>query len=295
MYGPAILARTLTVPTTGAGKPYQFGNSWQYHSRSDRHSKVACWGLTLDLMSHCSLLRRHVAAGKVRLGINHEMRDYRNNKKKNLDLVLCQSIEGGSVGGTKAGARGAKDFASLAKVYGIELSAEERKALAALPDLPIATVATVLLATEAKAAMTAFLKARPRLKDELTSSHQTIHGDNEHAIAAGLVLVNCAETFVSPDLNKHPLSSVPAVVSVHKQPADAQKVVDGLRDVQRRSSVTDVGFDAIGVVTLRCANDGSPVRVVTASPPAPAPADDFHYARFVHRIAHLYESRFTDK
>jgi hypothetical protein len=294
MLGPRILARTLTVPTAGAGKPFQFGNVWQYHSRSDRHSKVACWGLVLDLLTECPLLRTHVEAGKVRLGINHELRDFRNAKKKNLDLVLCRATSGAStVGGSRAGAKGVGDFFGLVERYGIQLTKSEKNALGDLPTLPTASVATVLVAIEAKAAMTAFLKARPRLKDELTSSHQTIHGDNQHAIAAGLVLVNAAPTFVSPDRNKHDLKSSVPVVSKHRQPQDAQNIVDGLRDLQRRSTVSDSGFDALGVVALDCSNDGSTVKLVTAHPPAPSGTDDFDYDRFVHRLAHLYATRFS--
>lgn len=293
MLGPRILARTLSVPTAGAGKPFQFGNVWQYHSRSDRHSKVACWGLMLDLLTQCPLLRAHVESGKVRLGINHELRDFRNAKKKNLDLVLCRASGEPQAGGSRAGAKGARDFAGLVDRYGIRLVKAEQKTLGDLPALPIANVATVLVATEAKAAMTAFLKARPRLKDELSSSHQTIHGDNQHAIAAGLVLVNAAPTFVSADLNKHDLQQTAPVVSTHRKPTDAQKVVDGLRDLQRRSSVSDSGFDALGVIVLDCRNDGTPVKCVARHPPAPAGADDFDYARFIHRLAHLYATRFS--
>lgn len=264
------------------------------HSRSDRHSKVACWGLVLDLLSECALLRAHVETGKVRLGINHELRDFRNAKKKNLDLVLCRATAGESTaGGSKAGAKGVHDFSGLVERYGIQLAKSERKLLGGLPPLPIAGVATVLVATEAKAAMTAFLKARPRLKDELTSSHQTVHGDNQHAIAAGLVLVNAAPTFVSPDRNKHDLKKTAPVISTHRQPQDAQKVVDGLRDLQRRSTVLDSGFDALGVIVLDCPNDGTQVAHVTVHPPAPAAADDFDYARFIHRLAHLYATRFS--
>ena len=295
MFGPEILTRTLSTATTGAGKrPFQFGNAWQYHSRSDRHSKLACWGLTFDLLAHCPLLRTHVLDGKVALGINHELRDFRNGNKKNLDLVLCRATSVPIKAGSKAGARGAADFAALAVAYGIELSGKERRALAALPALPVAGVSTVLVATEAKAAMTAFLKARPRLKDELTSSHQTIHGDTQHAIAAGLVIVNAARTFVSPDRNKHDLRHVAAVVSEHRQPGDAEKIISGLRDLQRRATVADSGFDGLGVVVIDCANDGSPITLVTRHPPAPAAADDFDYSRFVHRLAQLYAMRFAE-
>jgi hypothetical protein len=294
MFGPDILARTLSSPSTGSGgKPFQHGNAWQYHSRSDRHSKVACWGAMLDLMCHCPLLLSHAVSGKVCLGINHELRDFRNNKRKNLDLVLCRSSDSPS-GGSKSGAGRAADFAALVETYRIKLSPDERKALARLPEMRIAGVSTVLVAVEAKAAMTAFLKARPRLKDELTSSHQTIHGDNQHAIAAGLVMVNAALTFISPDRNKHDLRSTAPVVSIHRQPGDAEKIVIGLRDLQRRSSVIDTGFDALGVVAIDCRNDGSAVRHVTTHPPAPPRNDDFDYGRFIHRIAQLYTTRFAE-
>ncbi len=43
VYGPEILARYLSTP----GDPDKHGNAWQYHPRSDRHSKVGCWGVAL--------------------------------------------------------------------------------------------------------------------------------------------------------------------------------------------------------------------------------------------------------
>ncbi|MEO7151694.1 MAG: hypothetical protein ABIX46_08310 [Burkholderiaceae bacterium] len=294
MYGPGILCRTLTIATTGSSsKPFAYGNKWQYHSQSDRHSKIACWGMTFDLLSNCSLLRAHVAEGKVGLGINHELRDFRNNKKKNLDMVLCRATAAQHKGNSKAHVRGAHDFVGLAEAYGLALTQEERRRLGTLPPLAIVGVATVLVATEAKATMTAHQKALPRLKDELTSSHQTVHGDNESAIAAGLVMINAATRFVSSSMNKHDLARSAATVSIHKQPQAAEKILLGLRDIQRRSSTGDAGFDALGVIVVDCVNDGSTIRHVTAHPPAPPAADDFDYARFVHRVAHLYSTRFA--
>ena len=73
MDGPAILARTMSVPSVVD----EHGNTWQYHSRSDRHSKVACWVTMFDLLQHCALLRRHVAEGTVAFGVNHEFSDFR--------------------------------------------------------------------------------------------------------------------------------------------------------------------------------------------------------------------------
>ena len=106
-------------------------------------------------------------------------------------------------------------------------------------------------------------------------------------------MVNAAGTFVSPDLNKFSLSERPAVLTHHRQPRDAQLIVDGLRDLQRRARVGDIGFDALSVITLNCANDGTPVTLVSEHPPAPLPTDDFDYARFIDRIAHLYATRFS--
>ena len=293
MLCPDILARTLTHATTGNGaKPYAYGNSWQYHSRSDRHSKVMCWGVTLDLMLACPLLREHVSAMKVSLGINHEMSDFRNKKKKNLDLVLCRSTEGGTFGASKTGKKKARNFAELAPIYGIALTASEQSMLDSLPELQIGKVSSVLLAVEAKAAMTAFHKARPRLKDELTSSYRTIHGDTDEAIAAGLVMVNTANTFVSPDMNKFTISEENAIVSHNPQPKSAQAMVTGLRELQRRSKVGDEGFDGIGVILLECPNNGSPIKVTSPDPALLPSNDDFDYGRFIHRLAQLYTNRY---
>lgn len=293
MLGPEILVRTLSKPTSGTGSSkFAYGNEWQYHSRSDRHSKIACWTLVFDLLRHCSLLREHASTGKIGLGINHEMHDFRNKKKKNLDLVICTRAPVETIGGSRTGARRATDFAALAQAYGIALTPPEADELAALPVLARSGVSSVLVATEAKATMTAHQKAGPRLHDELTSSHQTIHGDNGEAIAAGIVLVNASDTFISPDKNEWRLGSVPTRVSIHKNNA-ATLVLEGLAKLQCRSKVDDDGFDAVGVVVIACRNDGSAIRLVTESPPAPAPASDFDYSRFVRRLAQLYATRFA--
>src|SRR4051794_20866964 len=124
MFGPEILARSLSVAApTGASDTL-----WQYHSRSDRHSKIACWGILFDLLRNCAVLREHVAAGRIGFGINHEMRDFKENRKKNLDLVLCVPNGGPLL-------KKAVTFAELTGRYSIILSKEEKTALAALPAL----------------------------------------------------------------------------------------------------------------------------------------------------------------
>ena len=171
MHGPSILVRTLTEPK----RVDRHNNHWQYHSRSDHHSKVACWGIVFDLLRHCPLLRRHVEIGSVNFGINHEMRDFRNDRKKNLDLVLCTPATGGS-------SKRELTLAKMVSEYDIELSIDEREALDRLPLLKQTPVGSVHLAVEAKACMTAHQRALPRLYDELNSSHLTVHGASQLSV-----------------------------------------------------------------------------------------------------------------
>lgn len=271
MFGPEILVRSLSkaVPTGPSGE------LWQYHSRGDRHSKIACWGILFDLMRNCAKLREHIAAERVGFGINHEMKDFTHGRKKNLDLVLCTPSE--------ASLKKPMTFASLVDYYKIVLTNEERKALKDLPELKQAKVGAVQAALEAKACMTEHVKARPRLYDELHSSHQTIHGASSTAIAIGFVMINLADIFQSPS-RREP--------SHHKQPSVTERVIEKIRELPRRSSTGHTGFDAIGVVVIDCRNDGkTPVELVTRFP-APAADDILDYSQTILRIAHLYESRF---
>jgi len=278
VFGPKILARTLTVPVPGTG-----GRTWQYHPRSDRHSKVACWGLLFDLLSEDGVLRQQAAAGRLGFGINHEMRDFARNRKKNLDLVICKR--------DPLAATPAK-FIDLVRKYGISLTEDEHRRLASLPDLFQATPTTVLVALESKACMTEHSKARPRLYDELNSSHLTIHGDTDDAIAAGLAVVNAAETFVSPLRNSGPADVLKGdQVTRHRQPKATEVVLEKLQELPRRTRPGEVGYDAFGVVVVKCSNDERPCTVVERSELA-LPAI-FEYEQFVRRLSQIYATRFA--
>jgi len=159
LYGPQILVRTLS----STNRLDKYGNIWQYHSRSDHHSKVACWGVLFDLLATSPLLRRHVEAGIVNFGINHEIRPFVHKQKKNLDLVLC----------TPSGPPTGPSLSDLVATYGIMLTREEDQRLRSLPPLTRAPVGSVLMALEAEACMTAHQRALPRFYDELNSSHLT--------------------------------------------------------------------------------------------------------------------------
>ena len=93
-------------------------------------------------------------------------------------------------------------FADLAPEYRVLLDDTESQILAELPALNVVSVGSVCLALEAKAVMTAHIKALSRLHDELDSSHSTVHGHAANAVAAGLVLINFADTFTSPGRNR---------------------------------------------------------------------------------------------
>lgn len=282
-HGLEIIASSLSLATSGANG-YAYGNRWQYHPRSDRHSKIACWAVFFDLLLRRGALSRQVADGKVAFGINHRMRDFQHDREKDLDLVVCRRSESRAQGDIT-------DFAQMVAAHDIVLSSAQRELLAALPTIPLTGVQTALVALEAKAAFTEFGKARPRLYDELNSSHLTIHGDTDSAIAVGLAMVNAAPSFVSPLRNPWPLGTHPTVVNPHKQPRDTESTIAKVKQLPRRSGPGQRGFDAMGVIVVSCRNDGSPVDAVLEAP-APLPGDAFHYDSFIERIDTIYATRF---
>jgi hypothetical protein len=277
--GTDILVRTMSKPTITD----KHGNIWNYHSRSDHHSKVACWGIMFDLLQTSGLLRKHVADGKVAFGINHEMRDFKNDRKKNLDLVICIPA--------RMEKAKSQTLATYASHYKIDLSAAERTAFDGLPTFREAPVGHVLLALEAKACMTAHQRALPRLYDELNSSHLTVHGADDLAIAAGFVMINIAERFLSPDLNKKNRVDDP-VWSTHVQPKSVNIAIKKVEQLPRRSRPGTEGYDALAIVVVDCINDGSPVKL-HCEPPAPKPHTTYHYGSMIDRLRGLYDTRFA--
>jgi hypothetical protein len=213
------------------------------------------------------------------------MRDFVHDRKKNLDLVLCTPSGGSSISSPMT-------LASLARDYQIDLTEAETQELISLPPLRRAPVGSVLMALEAKACMTAHQRALPRLYDELNSSHLTVHGATEQAIAAGFVMVNVATKYLSPDLNKKNLITAPEW-STHGQPRDARLAIDKVRQLPKRAKTGDAGFDALSIVVIECANDGSPVRLIEDAP-APPPGDIYFYASMIDRLGHIYATRFKD-
>ncbi|HEX8067043.1 MAG TPA: hypothetical protein VF520_10995 [Thermoleophilaceae bacterium] len=260
---------------------------WQYHSRSDLHSKVACWGVLFDLLCESRLLRRHATRGKIVLAVNEKMRDFSTGREKTLDLVIARPSARMS--------QSAGSLAARAQAWGIVLSAAQQRQMSLLPDIYQGPVGAVLMALEAKATMTEHGKARPRLYDELNSSHLTVHGASRQALAVGLVMVNMASTFVSPDLNPNPPKpGRRATVSAHSQPEATEGVIEKIREIPRRSSTQGHGYDGLGLVVVDAPNDNvTPVKLV-AAPPAPQQGDVLHYDTMITRVANEYDTRFVN-
>lgn len=141
--------------------------------------------------------------------------------------------------------------------------------------------------------MTAFTKARPRLYDELTSSHLTVHGASDAAIAGGFVMVNLADEFISSVSNPNMADAVnPIEVNKHNQPQDAEGVIAKLHELPRRTASGSEGFDALGILVVDMKNDGGSVDAV-ATDPAPAPSSIFHYDQMIRRLGQIYDTKYA--
>lgn len=273
LMGPTILTRTMSQATNrGAG-----GRAWQYHSRSDTHSKLACWTVLLDLLGECDVLQAHARQGRLAFRINHVMVGPIN---KTLDLVVTV-VPPGRLPGDRA------TFAGLTTRYGIVLNAAES---AALSDLPVVfedrrdDVSEVAIALEAKACMTEHLKSLPRLHAEILATGYLARMASPRCITVSYSLVNAAATFVSPGGK--------GKVNQHSQPEDARRVVQMLGSaIPLARNSQDIGYDVIGATVIECKNDGSPV-VLSSSVAAPTTSDHLHYERMIRSLCGEYRSRF---
>lgn len=284
MEGPSILVATMSVPLPRGPT----GALWQYHSRSDHHSKVACWGVLFDLLHQSRLMRQHATQRKVILGVHFTLRDFATGRKKVLDLVIARPTPGG---GTRR-----RSMSDLARQWNIQLTPAQTASLASLPTLHEGPVGAVLMALEAKAAMTEHGKAEPRLYDELNSSHLTVHGASRQALAVGLVMVKVASTFISPSRNKNmsPSATTTLVVSTHTQPDAAQGIIAKVREIPRRRGVQTEGYDGLGLIVVDAVNDNVTPVTLMVGPPAPAPGDILHYETMITRTAHEYDVSFAN-
>ncbi len=252
------------------------GHVYRYHPRSDAHSIALCTYILEDLIDACPLLRNQAAQGLVVYGINEKFTSPSTSKTKTLDLVLGPPAE------PPVSAR--SDDSPAARESGGHTKAHPAPGGAIAKSAP----AEVFVSCEAKSVMTEHAKSKPRVYDELSSSHQIVHQGNPNAIAAGITVVNIAETFVSPlrQRDRHSLTVTP-----HRQPDAAAGMIQHLRGLPLRDAVGTVGFDAYASLVVDCDNQGG-VTLWTA-PPAPQPGDRDHYETFLRRVVQFYVSRFS--
>jgi hypothetical protein len=98
---------------------------------------------------------------------------------------------------------------------------------------------------------------------------------------------------VSSDLNKVFDPALRTTVSRHRQPGAAERVVEMVGNLPRRTSNSAVGYDGLGIVALNLANDGASTVTVHTAHPAPKPGDIFHYETMLRRMANEYDSAFS--
>lgn len=252
--------------------------AWQYHSRSDSHSKIACWTVLFDLLSECDIIRRHAAEGRIGFAINHVMVGPIN---KTLDLVITVKSP------TRPGAERLR-FSDLIARYGMLLSDEDKLVFAGLTDIEedrSTDVSEVAIALEAKACMTEHLKSLPRLHAEVLATGFLAKRAVPDCITVSYSLVNAAPTFRTP--------SAAGQQNNHTQPADAARVVAMLSTaIPMVRDGLGFGYDVIGISVIECRNDGSPVSICTELP-APQSKDHVHYERMIRSICSAYRSRFA--
>jgi hypothetical protein len=260
----------------------RYGHVYRYHSRSDAHSVALCTEILRDLLHACPVLREQAERGQIVYGINTVLLWPSTGKTKTLDLAV----------GTPAETTG------VATSTGQPRSRMRSRALALpeppsrLPDAPSgiskAPLADAFIACEAKSVMTEHSKSKPRVYDELSSSHEIVHQGRPDAIATGITVVNIAETFVSP---LRQTSADALFISQHRQPTAAGGMIQHLRGLPIREVVGQVGFDAYATIVVESDNRGD-VKLWTEAP-APQPGDRDHYQTFLDRISQFYTERFT--
>lgn len=272
MIGPGILTRTLSVPTH-RGKDKK---AWQYHPRSDVHSKIACWTLLLDCLLECDALYEDAVAGRIGFAINYLMVGPIN---KTLDLVLTR------VPRSRSDGAGRRTFAEVGAGYGIELSETERTRLAGLGKVFEETkddVSEVAVAVEAKACMTDHVGALPRLHAEILATGYLARRAAPECTVISYTLVNTATNFVSGNGESKAM----------RQPESTKAVLSMLASAVplRRDEHGLLGYDAVGALAIECRNDGSPV-TLSEGELAPKSTDSIRYERMIRQICATYRNR----
>jgi len=174
-----------------------------YHPRSSKHGDAMVRAIVEDLMAYCPKIAEHVAAGRLVYNVGHKLRIGMDSW--NTDLAIGTAPPSGVLG-----------------------------AVPTLAGMPRAVPVHVRIAVEAKAVMTKHAGARRNRKRDLEAHHDHVHRYRTETVAAGLTIVNASSSFYSP--------VPPEGMRYHRQPRDAEGVVDVMRGVTRSVSIGRAGM-----------------------------------------------------
>ncbi len=252
-----------------------FPHVYRYHSRSDIHSVMLCEFVVRDVLKKCAVLRKQALRDEAAYGINVNHRWETTNKAKTLDLAVGPPAE---------------DVVSVPSIAVSKIRRVKNKKNKGGTGPKIQNaLSRLLIACEAKAVMTEHGKSQPRLFDELSSSHEIVHQGDQDTIAAGIVMVNIASSFVSPLRQRN---AELLHISRHQQPMVTSRMIQHLRGLRIRDNVGEVGFDAFCTFVVDCDNQTG--CTLFTNSPAPQPGDPDHYDMFIERITRFYAERFGE-
>jgi len=237
----------------------------RYHPRSNAHSNALGHLIIRDLVENCPRIAQHASKGQLVYDINYKIQA--GTTEWNIDYVLGQPAE---VAGPPPGG---------------EVIRRARPSY-------------LRIAIEAKAVMTEHGKAQRNRQRDIDAFHQHVHASDNDTIAAGIVVLNIADTFCSPLRNKqtecpkcgHQFQ--PLLVTTHEQPKTLVKTgVTLFRGLPGRSRPEDIGLEAMCVVVVDYSNRQKAVARVQTKSPAPEVGDPLHYDHFIQVICQRYTSR----
>jgi hypothetical protein len=225
-----------------------------YHPRSDKHSKALAEAIIQDLLAYCPVIREHAAAGRLVYQFNHDL-SY-GHATWNTDLAIGAPPPG--------------------LVSGVPEPLGMRRS----------TPASTRIAVELKGVMTEHRKAIKNRKRDLEAHHAHVHDYDPAAIAAGVVVLNAATTFVSPLRG--------GAVTTHRLPdALIRHCMNEVNSITMASGSHRAGLDAKSAIVLKMDNAVWPSTTFLTEPPAPQVGSPVHWDAFIQRVCQVYTSRFS--
>lgn len=285
--GPELIVQTMSTLRRYGNDADRSQFEWQYHSRSDFHSRIAALAVTVDLLRESSELQALARSGAIGFQVNPKLTD-RAGRVKTLDLMIGRLDDQADWS-----SEGSLTLVALMEREGIAMSPESWETVHALPNLPVAPLKSAMVVLENKACMTAFRKAAPRLRNELEGAVDAINHTNPDAVAAALVLVNASASFYSPTMRQNAyVSPVERALSKHVQPAETIAAIEKLMEIPLRRSTSGNGYDDLGLLVVEAENSGTPWAAVDDPARGAPPREDIHhYVSMIQHMAALVRSR----